>query len=95
MFSRNKLFIFFFDGFVGHPQTLSLMQTEYLYPRVADRTSPKEWVENGSPGILDHAIRKTREILSTHYPAHIPEALDRPTVLTIIGLAKRLAKTLI
>jgi len=24
-----------------------------------------------------------------------PEALDRPTVLTIIGLAKRLAKTLI
>ncbi|MEZ5590460.1 MAG: trimethylamine methyltransferase family protein [Gammaproteobacteria bacterium] len=63
--------------YLGHAQTLSLMQTEYLYPLVADRSSPKEWVENQSPGILDHALKKTREILSTHYPAHIPVAIDQ------------------
>ena len=27
--------------YLGHPQTLSVMQTEYVYPAVADRTSPK------------------------------------------------------
>jgi trimethylamine--corrinoid protein Co-methyltransferase len=30
----------------AHPQTLSLMQTEYVYPAVGDRTSPKEWAFN-------------------------------------------------
>ena len=63
--------------YLGHAQTLGLMQTEYLYPQVADRSSPKEWVENGSPSILDHAVRKTREILDSHYPGHIPDSIDR------------------
>ncbi len=35
--------------YLGDPQTLSLMQTEYIYPAVADRTSPKEWAEIGKP----------------------------------------------
>ena len=28
------------------------MQTEYFYPAVADRFSPKEWNEKGKPDIL-------------------------------------------
>jgi trimethylamine--corrinoid protein Co-methyltransferase len=40
--------------FLGHGQTLELMQSEYLYPEVADRSSPKEWVERGA---LDRELR--------------------------------------
>ncbi len=34
--------------FLGHGQTLALMQAEYLYPEVGCRRSPKEWLEQGS-----------------------------------------------
>ena len=62
--------------FLGSEQTLQLMQTEYLYPAIGDRKSPNEWTEQGSTDIVDRAARKVRELLATHYPAHIPEAVD-------------------
>ena len=62
--------------FLGHDQTLELMQSEYAYPLIGDRSSPKEWIEAGSPTIIDLAERETRRILDTHYPDHIPETLD-------------------
>ena len=33
--------------YLGSDQTLALMQTEYIYPALGDRTSPKEWEELG------------------------------------------------
>ena len=62
--------------FLGHGQTLELMETEYVYPKVGDRTSPKEWIEQGSTDIVQRAKARTREILSRHYPVHIDPALD-------------------
>jgi trimethylamine--corrinoid protein Co-methyltransferase len=62
--------------YLGADQTLRLMQTEYVYPLVGDRTTPKEWVERGRPGIVDRAIRKTRHILDNHFPAHIATTVD-------------------
>ena len=64
------------NHFLGHEQTLNLMQKEYLYPQVADRASPKEWIEQGSTDMLQRASLRLREILSTHYPSHISESLD-------------------
>ena len=29
--------------YLGHAQTLGVMQTEYIYPAVADKNQPKEW----------------------------------------------------
>ena len=49
--------------FLGSKQTLSLMQTEYIYPSLADRTSPKEWVEIGKPNLVQKAIEKKENIL--------------------------------
>ena len=49
--------------FLGSEQTLSLMQTEYIYPSLADRTSPKEWVEIGKPNLVQKAIEKKEKIL--------------------------------
>jgi trimethylamine--corrinoid protein Co-methyltransferase len=63
--------------FLGHEQTLRLMQTEYLYPEVADRSSPKEWAERGAPDVLDRARARMRAILAEHYPVYIQPAADR------------------
>ncbi len=50
--------------YLGHPQTLGLMQSEYVYPLTADRTSPKEWVELGRPDLVAKASRRKHEILA-------------------------------
>jgi trimethylamine--corrinoid protein Co-methyltransferase len=63
--------------FLGHGQTLKLMQREYFYPMVGDRTSPKEWKEIGATNVVQKACDKVGEILSAHYPDHIGETTDR------------------
>ncbi len=62
--------------FLGSSQTLHLMQSEYIYPTVGDRSSPKQWKERGQPLLLDKAKARLSEILSTHYPAHVPTEID-------------------
>ncbi|MBM3584926.1 MAG: trimethylamine methyltransferase family protein [Alphaproteobacteria bacterium] len=62
--------------YLGHEQTLRLMQSAYVYPQIGDRSSPKEWVERGEPDILTHADRRMREILSSHYPHHVADDVD-------------------
>lgn len=62
--------------FLGHDQTMNLMQKDYVYPVVGDRTSPKEWAELGSTDVVDKAKLKVKEILSTHYPRYIDDATD-------------------
>jgi len=52
------------------------MQTEYFYPAVADRFSPKEWNEKGKPDLLGKAIVEKRRILAERFPRHIPRTLD-------------------
>jgi trimethylamine--corrinoid protein Co-methyltransferase len=63
--------------FLGSNQTLSLMQTEYIYPHLGNRMSPKEWNEAGRPDIVERAIAKKREILSTYYPEYIDPVVDQ------------------
>ena len=62
--------------FLGHGQTLDLMEKDYVYPDVGDRTSPKEWLEQGSTNVLEKAQQRLHEILSVHFPDHIDEPTD-------------------
>lgn len=62
--------------YLGHEQTLTLMQKEYVYPQLGNRMSPKEWNEAGKPDIVERATAKKREILSTRYIDHIPPEID-------------------
>jgi trimethylamine--corrinoid protein Co-methyltransferase len=50
--------------YLGSEQTLALMQTEYVYPTVGNRMSPKEWAEAGRPQLLDRAIARKNSILA-------------------------------
>ncbi len=62
--------------YLGHDQTLELMESEYVYPVIGDRKSPKEWIEGGSEHIMDGAKRRVKEILGTYHPSHIPPEID-------------------
>lgn len=62
--------------YLGHPETLGLMQTEYVYPAVADRTSPKEWAEIGKPDLIAKAIERKNRILSGSRAPHVDPAVD-------------------
>ena len=63
--------------FLGSDQTLAIMESEYLYPDVADRRASSDWEESGSQDILERAQVRVREILSSHYPSYIDEELDK------------------
>ena len=62
--------------YLGHDQTINLMQKDYVYPEVGDRTSPKEWAEQGSTDIIQKSQRLVEQILSSHYPRYIDDATD-------------------
>jgi trimethylamine--corrinoid protein Co-methyltransferase len=62
--------------YLGHAQTLGLMQTEYIYPAVADRTSPKEWNEIGRPDLVKKAIERKNAILENSAAPLIDPAMD-------------------
>jgi trimethylamine--corrinoid protein Co-methyltransferase len=62
--------------FLGSPQTLALMQTEYLYPKIADRSSVAEWEYRGSPDVLASAGVRVKQILAQHYPQYIAPERD-------------------
>lgn len=62
--------------YLGSGQTLSLMQKDYVYPAVGDRSSPKEWVEEGSTDVVQRARVRLEQILSAHHPAHVSKATD-------------------
>ncbi len=50
--------------YLGSDQTLQLMQTEYVYPTLGNRMSPKEWNEADRPLLIDKAIERKNEILT-------------------------------
>ena len=62
--------------YLGHDQTMNLMQKDYVYPEVGDRTSPKEWAEQGSTDVIQKSKIVVDNILSSHFPRHIDDATD-------------------
>lgn len=64
------------NHFLGAQQTLELMQSEFIYPTVGDRLSPKEWSERGQPQAIARAKSRLQTILSSHFPTHISPEVD-------------------
>ena len=64
------------EHFLGHEDTLSRMQRDYVYPEVGNRFPPALWEELGSNPINVPAREKTQAILAEHFPSHISDELD-------------------
>ncbi|MEM9550077.1 MAG: trimethylamine methyltransferase family protein [Pseudomonadota bacterium] len=62
--------------FLGSEQTLGRMQTDYVYPALADRSSPKEWDELGKPDLIEKAIARKEAILAERSRASFDPATD-------------------
>ena len=63
--------------FLGRQETLARMQSDFVYPQIADRRTIAEWEASGAREIREVAVERTKEILNQHYPQHIPEDVDR------------------
>jgi trimethylamine--corrinoid protein Co-methyltransferase len=62
--------------YLGTEQTLGRMQADHVYPAMGDRTSPKEWDENGKPDLIAKAKARKEEILSHRASARFDPSLD-------------------
>ncbi|MEM9583200.1 MAG: trimethylamine methyltransferase family protein [Pseudomonadota bacterium] len=62
--------------YLGTDQTLSLMESNYVYPSLGDRTSPKEWAEKDKPDLLENAVKRKEEILAAASAAEFDPILD-------------------
>ncbi len=62
--------------YLGTDQTLARMQTDYAYPALGDRTSPKEWEEVGKPDLIKAATARKDQILATRSAARFDPITD-------------------
>jgi trimethylamine--corrinoid protein Co-methyltransferase len=63
--------------YLGTPQTLARMESDYVYPNMGDRMSPKEWAEVGKPDLVAKATARKEEILAAPTPAAFDPATDK------------------
>ena len=62
--------------YLGTDQTLRRMQSDYVYPTLGDRTSPKEWAELDKPDLLVKATKRKQLILNERSAARFDPELD-------------------
>ncbi|NKX45670.1 trimethylamine methyltransferase family protein [Roseicyclus persicicus] len=62
--------------YLGSDQTLALMQTEYLYPEIGNRMTPKDWDGAGRPNLMASARRRKESILQMA-PLQVSAEVDR------------------
>ncbi|MEL6585179.1 MAG: trimethylamine methyltransferase family protein [Pseudomonadota bacterium] len=62
--------------YLGTESTLSVMQTEYVYPVLGCRKSPKEWAEEGRPDLIHRACQRKEAILARPNQAALPAPLE-------------------
>jgi trimethylamine--corrinoid protein Co-methyltransferase len=63
--------------YLGTDQTLNRMQSDFVYPTLGDRASPKEWVELEKPNLLTKATKRKDEILAEVSAARFDIQLDK------------------
>ncbi|MEL7299659.1 MAG: trimethylamine methyltransferase family protein [Pseudomonadota bacterium] len=62
--------------YLGAGQTLARMEKDFVYPTLGDRTSPKEWDENGKPDLVAAARARTAALLVAPNGAMLDPATD-------------------
>ena len=62
--------------FLGNEQTLSVMESEYVYPNLMDRAPADQWEAEGALDLFERSRIASREILATHYPNYFSPQAD-------------------
>lgn len=62
--------------YLGHPDTIARMNSEFQYPHTAHRGSRRDWEEAGALDMRERARINARSILQSSWPQTIPPELD-------------------
>jgi len=62
--------------YLGHPQTLAMMGSEFQYPHTADRGTRADWEKAGSLDMRQRARQEARKILRSYFPPIISDEVD-------------------
>jgi trimethylamine---corrinoid protein Co-methyltransferase len=63
--------------YLGTDQTLARMQSDFVYPGLGCRISPKEWAEVGKPDLVQTATARKKAILARPSAARLDPTLDQ------------------
>jgi trimethylamine--corrinoid protein Co-methyltransferase len=64
--------------FLGEPDTLKRMSTDFDYPKSAKRLSPELWMKEKDNTMLNEASKTLEKILSGNFKSHLsPEILKK------------------
>lgn len=63
--------------YLGHPQTLAMMHSEYHYPHTADRATRADWESQGGLDMRQRARQRARQLLEEQFPKILPGTVDR------------------
>ena len=63
--------------FLGAADTLRCMETEYVYPALADRAPVALWTATGSLTVEERARARAAELLASHHVEGISAEADR------------------
>ena len=63
--------------YLGEPQTLELMKSEYVYPELGNRQSVADWLEAGAETIWQRARGQVQELLASPPADHLTADRDR------------------
>ena len=62
--------------YLGYQQTIDLMESEYVYPRSADRNLPDDRQDLGATDVWQRASQQAKRILSAYFAEQIESATD-------------------
>ena len=62
--------------FLGQPDTLARMNSDFFYPHLADRRSPAQWEQAGAHDLRTVARQRTLDLLATYFPRHLDSATE-------------------
>jgi trimethylamine--corrinoid protein Co-methyltransferase len=63
--------------YLGHAQTIHLMNNEYYYPHTADRHTRQDWEAAGALDMREVARHKVREALKANFPMIVSDDVDQ------------------
>lgn len=63
--------------FLGAQQTLEVMESEYIYPEVFDRSPTDAWEKQGAEDVIVRVQAQTKAIMGSHFPNYFAEQDSR------------------
>jgi trimethylamine--corrinoid protein Co-methyltransferase len=62
--------------YLGQAHTYERMKSDYFYPHIGDRRTPRDWESDGSSTVGERARDVARQLIAEHFPSHLDDERD-------------------